>query len=669
MPKYGVHSIIMDEAAANSTEEIKTLLQKYRGAALLGSVGPDLLFFSPEYKAFDFFMSLGQNLLKIKKTFGDIKTAINTIIEPIEDAIETYAAPIVETVDTIETILPLSCIDGLVDDVKAASSTFRSALQSTLLAGMDSGVDIINDAIDLPDFSHALFDNLFTPAHQSGKREWDWYWFDMLHYRNTGLFAKNLLKNATSDKQKAYALGYLTHVAADTVGHAYVNRIVCGPYRLHPQRHVIIENFIDSATYKNFHNISVNKALNADLLSTMEDSQNGICSVDSYSGSVLGFSTEIRDLLDTAFKATYPENPTTSGDTRPPRPSWLSKGDITKTFENFHLTLSLLRDAYVEKPEGLDERYQDVADTLNDILSQFEAPPSPPDIGNTKFCLSLECIEHFLENIAEWMAWFGELAKWTFETIVNALDLLLELACQAVIAVVRAVLYLVEYLSYQLYQEMQFVLALNGYVCPEPTHALEDPRGEILLHTGKTAGTLASTSLMTHAGYTPTYPRKHDHLGNAVNPPATAVETPATHFPRHTDDYPESYIWNDIWSDNNGIPGVEAVLTHYASAATPDDSRNLAKPDDTSPDTPGPLKLGNAVELATWMMNSGLDIIAKEDGADQGYVDPLSPVVFCNWDLDADRGYAYKQWFTSVNPSNDHTDLGEQYLDETLSRD
>lgn len=670
MPKYGVHSIIMDEAVnLTSNGEIKKLMQDNRGAALLGAVGPDLLFFSPEYKAFDFFMQVGKNLLEVKKAWGDIKEAINKVIQPIEDAIEEFAAPIVEAVDTVEKILPLDCINGLAEDVKAAASTFKSAISNTLLAGMDEGVDLITDAADLPSFSHTIFDNLFTPDRQNGKREWDWYWFDMLHYRNTGLFAKNLMKNATSDVQKSYALGYLTHVAADTVGHAYLNRIVCGPYRMHPQRHVIIENFIDTTTYMNFHGKSVNFALYDDLLSSMADPVGGVCTVDEYSGSVTSVSDDIKTLIHTAFDQTYPEEATTEGDAHPPRPGYLSTGEIGDTIENFHLCMSFLRDSYVEKPEGLDERYQDVADILNDILSQFEAPPSPPDIGNTKFCLSLECIENFFENIAEWMAWFGELAKWVFDTIVNALDLLLELACQAVIAVVRAVMYLVEYLSYELYQHMHFVLALNGYVCPEATHVEDDPRGKALIHTGNTSSNLFSVSYTTVLGYAATYPRTHDHLGNAVQAPTTQVEQPPTHFPKHSDDFAEEYIWNDPWVDNEGNATVQAVLTHYANAATPDDTKTLAQPLDRNADTPGPLKLGNAVSFAEWMMRNALIIKDQEAGIDTADLpDAPSSVVHCNWDLDADRGYAYKQWFTTKNPSSEH-DLDEYYLGENLSRD
>ena len=43
----------------------------------------------------------------------------------------------------------------------------------------------------------------------------------------------------------AFAMGYMTHVATDTVAHSFVNAQCGGPYRDHPQRHHLIENHID----------------------------------------------------------------------------------------------------------------------------------------------------------------------------------------------------------------------------------------------------------------------------------------------------------------------------------------------------------------------------------------------------------------------------------------
>ncbi|CAN0564845.1 unnamed protein product, partial [Laminaria digitata] len=258
MPKYGVHSIIMEEATAGASEEEQRLMAAYPGTALLGAVGPDLLFFSPEYPEFNFIMRFAHNMKGLKKEFGEVKESIGRALEPIEQAIEDSPIPIDETIHTAADILPLQCVTGLVSEVKQSASTFASALRDTLLTGIDGGIDLVKDAADLPSFSHSIFDDMFTPHTQHGEREWHWYWFDMLHYRNTGLFAKNLLKNAETDRQKAYALGYLTHIAADMVGHTFVNRIVCGPYRAHPQRHVIIENFIDAYQYQQDKGVSVN---------------------------------------------------------------------------------------------------------------------------------------------------------------------------------------------------------------------------------------------------------------------------------------------------------------------------------------------------------------------------------------------------------------------------
>ena len=51
----------------------------------------------------------------------------------------------------------------------------------------------------------------------------------MLRYRYAGSFAGNLLANAVTPEQKAYAYAYMTHIATDLIGHGYVNQIVGGP--------------------------------------------------------------------------------------------------------------------------------------------------------------------------------------------------------------------------------------------------------------------------------------------------------------------------------------------------------------------------------------------------------------------------------------------------------
>jgi hypothetical protein len=71
----------------------------------------------------------------------------------------------------------------------------------------------------------------------------------MLHYRKTGQFGQALWNGAKTRESaglQAYALGYLTHMATDVTGHAMVNAIAGGPFRLHWQRHHLVENHLDS---------------------------------------------------------------------------------------------------------------------------------------------------------------------------------------------------------------------------------------------------------------------------------------------------------------------------------------------------------------------------------------------------------------------------------------
>jgi hypothetical protein len=88
----------------------------------------------------------------------------------------------------------------------------------------------------------------------------------MVHYRRTTEIAKNLIRQAEAirdsaegdradNQQKfeqllAFALGWLTHVGTDTVGHSFTNTQCGGPYRNHPQRHHLIENHMDAWNYR-----------------------------------------------------------------------------------------------------------------------------------------------------------------------------------------------------------------------------------------------------------------------------------------------------------------------------------------------------------------------------------------------------------------------------------
>jgi hypothetical protein len=73
--------------------------------------------------------------------------------------------------------------------------------------------------------------------------------YEFLRWHHTGLFAKNLSANATTDNQRAYAFGWLCHVASSVTGEPFINNIVGGPYRTHWWRNRLAGNFVDAWTY------------------------------------------------------------------------------------------------------------------------------------------------------------------------------------------------------------------------------------------------------------------------------------------------------------------------------------------------------------------------------------------------------------------------------------
>ena len=96
------------------------------------------------------------------------------------------------------------------------------------------------------------FFTYFSLGLDKGFDEQAFFWSDIPHYRDTGQFARAIWRNANAsnnDQARATSWGYNTHVATDVTGHAFVNSIAGGPFRLHWQRHHLVENHMDSFWY------------------------------------------------------------------------------------------------------------------------------------------------------------------------------------------------------------------------------------------------------------------------------------------------------------------------------------------------------------------------------------------------------------------------------------
>lgn len=612
MPKWGIHNIVLSEATGSllttgddAGRAAAEDLFAEREAAMLGAVGPDLFFFAPDYEIVD-------KLFTLYKNFEKVIDLYNAVVQPLRDVRDAVVEPVE---DAVETLAPSSValIRTAVEEIKETADLFQSTLQTGLFAGVVSGVNIVTDAASVPRASAELFQQ-FLPPLQNNEAEDRWYWFDMLHYRRTGRFAENLVARGRSGtrSQRAYAFGYLSHITTDLVGHAFVNQIVGGPYRHHPQRHVVVENFMDTRTVFETDGSSVNQTLFDKL---------------GFPDPFEPLSDELTDLLHGAFIDTYADfvpRPNRVNTSDPDHPGFLSKDQIRETYEIMWRVLRVSKKMAVRRPE---EPFSGVADVLAAALDDvFEAPPSPPDFSGSSSCSvgdilsfgltssSRDCYEEFFENVAEFAEYLGELLQWAVETLADIADLILALLLSLPITVLLALLYGIQLLMYEVYQAARFLLSLEGFLTPEPS--------DIPSSHGRTLTTTVHCAVQ---GFK--YPRFRDAARSHLVCSSVGIETP----PTVADFHPSSEA-TTAHEFIRRVPFDLDALFAYANSPSAAATRKLES---------AGRRIGNAVDLTAWVIQT-----AANQSADERH----RRVAHTDWNLDSDRGYGYKTWLADRLP-------------------
>jgi hypothetical protein len=613
MPKYGIHHIVLKEAITelyasgnNAAIRAADIILSELPSALIGSIGPDLFFWGPDYSIVKKLYKLYQNIEKVVDTYNKVVKPIreikDAVVEPVEDLVETLAP---STIDLIKKAL---------EEIEEAASLFKSAIGTELFAGVLQGANLLTDAAGIASLSHDFF-QMFVPDLQGNKDEKDWYWFDMLHYRRTGNFAKNLLNGYNSGRQKAFAFGYLSHIATDVTGHAYVNQIVGTAYRLNVHRHVTSENFQDTWKYGRYYNgESINQTLFARL------------------GFPENLPGDVGDQLFNTFKRTY------NGFNHPtklPGDGYYSRDQIDETYEVFYKVLKFMEGLAVQRPE---EPFSGVADILAEALSNFSPPPSPPSSSSTcsledifSFGItssSRECYEEFFEEVTTWLNYLGELIVWSLETLRNLIDLLLTLLLSLPITVLLAILYGIQLLCYQIYRSARMVLSTNGFTMPEPD--------ELDSSIARNLVTLFQSCAINFK----TFPSTGTPYNNNLVCPVYNAERPATaagFHPTVIESTPDRFICEE--------PFNEQALRMYAlSADNPERTRSLQQ---------DKLSIGNAIDFTTWLIQHANESNPSTD---------IQNILYSNWNLDSDRGYGYHAWKGIVPDDEPFTVENEEYV-------
>lgn len=222
-------------------EQTRAILQAHEDYLNVGTLGPDFLFFNTKDWPF------GENIpvkeiIKLTKVLTSIEHELKKTFPVLTEVVElkNKAEKVID--DAVEAVIETSHIFSdirmLLNDLETIATLVGSIITNAL---KDFGTSNIN-----------IFDLMSHPI-QDCENKSDWWWFDILHYRRSGQFANYLVDNSKNNpKLLAYSIGYLSHVAGDTVGHPYVNNIVRGPYRTHSQRHKVVENFQDVSAFQQF---------------------------------------------------------------------------------------------------------------------------------------------------------------------------------------------------------------------------------------------------------------------------------------------------------------------------------------------------------------------------------------------------------------------------------
>ena len=615
-------------ASSNSNSErvIGNIINNNRAAANLGAIGPDLLFWAPDY---DFVQGL-RNLLvpfkDLKKAIGDIEDVVEAISEGFENVInlpkdivlgKLRQSPIRLVSDMA---IAASKLDEFMNKAKENLGDNFDAIKSEFLPaiclhglGMDAGKETFTIA-------RSVFQGQFGSGNQIGKEEQDWYWFDMLHYRKTGDFTKKLIENAeasNNDELKAYAYAYVTHYVADTVGHPFVNTISGSPFRIAAQRHAVIENYMDQYEWNSRYKNNIRNEMYGSF-----DFENYIISDD------------LAKLISDTMRQTY-------GSPNAARPlryknndGFLSKDDIKVAFELQKLALEFLggSEAVLKPVEPRPDFDEILSDFFNDI--DFPAPPTIPNGSNTNESLAdlTNKIEEWFQAIENWAKWALEVAKELANTIVNAIVAAANTIVEAVVFTVELLTYAIQCLMYNIYRAIHQILVLSGIAYPEPDDVnLNNPLAKDHITTHKAE---ANSEEMYPVLKFPGQPhldrrsyldilRLDDNVNfyNFNNNPLQFkdIEEPKTtnsFYPKNATTTPNVFI-----DDRTNSPFNESIFRSFANAKSPEETRLLYNTINTG--------FGNAVDTSIFLLNN------KNNHNDN---------VFINWNLDGDRGYGYKTW-------------------------
>jgi hypothetical protein len=572
----------------------------------LGCQGPDFLFFNAK----DVNSTIG-DLVEIYYDVYDFieqfkRTLLDAVPQPVLDALAAYD----EAVDQVITD------SALLSELK---QTFEE-LNRVLTAFLAMLSEMVKKYI-----SELNVFNLVRHPYRDGESAGKWWWFDAMHYRRTGKFSAALLE-ATRDMSSPlhlYALGYLTHVAADTVGHAYVNIFSGGPYRSQAQRHKTGENYQDVFNFlgvmKRDWNYSKLHALyNFNFSGVIDDDE-----PDTYTN----LPGDLADLIATTLNQVYQELPGSGG----PYAATITAEDVNDTYRTWYRWYKSATDSgtlpypvpYSFTGE-LREVWEKTVDNLEDAGDFLEnAVDSASDFGILSIFLILAAAVMAAVMAAAALAdgIAGAIATIGTSTIRYAACLIYEQL-------------------YDAFQNFRLGVALNGLAFPMREH-LTEPRFQQFITPADPDSTGVTAETIRHRLPLLRMSPLSDPLGaifsnerHLVYPPTAGENSAVLAAPlSYFDELPIHYAFGRI-------PFSAGLLDDLAALTASGDRSEAALNHVMSRGL-----LGNALDLSGAMYERWFQRKSLPD-----------------FNLDSDRGYGYLCWTQSIDNSPDPVNSPEKLI-------
>jgi hypothetical protein len=673
----------------------------HRNYFAAGAYGPDLFVLLP-----DFLADKGKIL---RKVVDFVLTTWKAFDDDFYSHWQTWMGPVLDDASSLA--------NGITGGMLGEISTVLNALSGSLLTFELGLAGQMNDIF-----------GLFTSGTQTGYDDKSFFWSDMFHYRKTYAFARTLYQNAllaqTPDlaaKQKAFALGWITHCAVDVAGHPFVNAKCGGPYRTHWTRHHLIENHMDAFVYQQKFPVP--------------DVPYGSL-VTSGAASALAFQPGTDPALSDE-PSPYDYFPSQWAQSHPPYPDGESAADKAARRKIFDVTTEPLPDHLCEllrktmqdvytgpkdqdgpqvlrwdNPSGrptaqmLKDMYQLVFDYMKYTTTSGFSPsePKPPDVitdhslptppggpvdsggADPAAGKSFNFLDLLLAIIAS-AIWLAELATWV-ATILPGL--LTDLGTWPL----RELLYqLLVVPAWDLYMRCRSLLVLEGFLIPRPSEIsrglvllgadekgplqqlradLDDPTGFAAPGALTEPSGLDSTRGATTQGFSldPAYPRA---MVTDLDPPWSALVLPDFNT------VPSEFVAPWRYPDDNmaGMRmGWEAPRTHVGPYLQGQDASALlgqmpgsdaARQAFEAAATPEATERASAQLLPTPgghlgdPVDYGVYLVGQLTGHDAAQ--PLP-----DFNLDGDRGYGYHCWDylrrAASKPPAPRTQLDQAYPDQ-----